>query len=326
MEKKAIKSKKRSRQETSPTISQVLACKFSNVYWYKEYALASNHGNAKSPPSKQITSIYRPWLFHCHVCMLEGVSLYDCIGCIYLCCTVYVYYTYLSSLKWDVFFVCVRFPGHLLCRIGWVINTCCVGCFPQHGPLSVTPQQVEVSPKDAPTTPPPKKTLLQQHVASANGKQIVAQDSGEKKRRQHNLDGDNVKRMVCDICGEPRKPCQRGAVCDICMRYFRKETGHQSYLKCKGDTDLIKRVAAKSKALKKKDPEPKRPQTRSFGARLTHIEGMLQKVLDHLDVKWKSRCGTLCWGEGSAEIPASSQKSEKGAQFLITDSIVLVPA
>lgn len=109
--------------------------------------------------------------------------------------------------------------------------------------------------------------------------------SGEKKRKMcigPNSTGDNVKRDCCAICLVARQSSQRGSLCDVCMRLFRKETGHQGFLKCKDDKDLLSKIAQKSKSLQKSSCQEKRVPWRT---RVMQIDAKLSKLCAHFGLE-----------------------------------------
>ena len=133
-----------------------------------------------------------------------------------------------------------------------------------------------IDPEKTPKTPPAKRSLLD---ACSSG------SSGEKKRKMRiglNSTGDNVKRDCCAICLVTRQDSQRGSLCDVCMRLFRKETGHQGFTKCKDDKDLLSKIAQQSKSLQQKSCPEKRVPWRT---RVMRIEAKVSKLCVHFGLE-----------------------------------------
>lgn len=134
------------------------------------------------------------------------------------------------------------------------------------------------------TTPPPKKRTLKDKADNT----AESSSKAKKARSAAQTSGDNKKRDECQLCRAPRSEEQRGAVCGTCMRSFRKITGHQNVSKCVGDTDLIAKVVAASKAVVEGPPHQGREHQVSrkpVSRRLRDIEDMLRAIMGHLGLQ-----------------------------------------
>lgn len=142
----------------------------------------------------------------------------------------------------------------------------------------------EHSPDVALKTPPAKRTLMQQVEDSSSG-------SNKKQRKTcrgeivQNTPVSNQKRDQCELCHEKRSSDQRGAYCELCVKAFRKQTGHQRIAACKDDASLMDRVIEFSKTLRGNKPQGAAQSRKSFRARMADIERMLGLLLAHFDLK-----------------------------------------
>ena len=154
----------------------------------------------------------------------------------------------------------------------------------------------EHSPDVALKTPPAKRTLMQQVEDSSSG-------SNKKQRKTcrgeivQNTPVSNQKRDQCELCHEKRSSDQRGAYCELCVKAFRKQTGHQRIAACKDDASLMDRVIEFSKTLRGNKPQGAAQSRKSFRARMADIERMLGLLLAHFDLKWQcEHCHGIMWG------------------------------
>ena len=142
----------------------------------------------------------------------------------------------------------------------------------------------EHSPDVALKTPPAKRTLMQQIDDGSSG-------SSKKKRKVcreeivQTTPVSNLKRDQCELCHEKRSSDQRGAFCELCVKAFRKQTGHQRISSCKDDASLMARVIEFSKTLRGNRPQGANQSRKSFRARMAEIERMLGLLLAHFDLK-----------------------------------------
>ena len=75
---------------------------------------------------------------------------------------------------------------------------------------------------------------------------------------------------------------QRGSACDVCLRVFRKQTGHQSVQKCKGDVALMQAVAEASRKLRGVEAPRRGSARKNPEERLKRVEALLLMLVKHL--------------------------------------------